>query len=883
MPELLEARSPRALVDEIEEAQEVLILSYTASLEYFERFVLASARALGALVTVISDAAMVRPDPVVVRRAGTQYLDGRALCPRGAFHPKLLVIAGEEQATVLIGSGNLTMAGWHANAEVWTALRGDADGAPQTMRGVVAFLRELADSQVTLSPGAAAALLRVADKLEDIPAEDPGPTLLSSLNAPIIGQLPVVDPVDELILYAPFHDARLRAIRRLLDHFQPANWTVFVRSDTEVDGPALSVLASDRGGHVAWVAAQYQQADGRLVADGRYWHGKLIQWRTGEAWWALTGSPNLSAPALLEDVASGGNCELALVTPTDSDLRPPEGDPPPTGLDDLLRPKGDEGSSRPSIVLLAAIAHQDSVNLALHTPLVSDGALQRYDIAKDAWRTTATLAAGGTSYEVDIAAAPIGGALRLLGEDQAISNTVFVADPERLRRRQIKAIGKVRGAPAELIESGLGQQLLSDLDELRPHLMQVGALVAAGRTPGPDHQVNGDEAGSSEIAAARPASGISIEDFLAACDPVLGQSATEFALVLPALPGVSAPLDETLGTLDVDEDSAELDDASADQDGRAEGDSGKTLRQALERATPDQRQRYRRFLERLVQRAPTYPMVVRTLAARSVLHASVEGIWPEEQWPLVLTDVLATLGAGGDESNQYELSAAGSIAAIGLALLRDEVRKFSVMDEPALRYRRAGRAVAELLPAATPEKLELLAAELSGRLAGAAGVLAAEQAVADVLHPLTGARRAAELLKEEAGRGANAIDDRIIELEEPLAGAAEPILLLALRFADDLVGPICVRGHAPDGREIIACWRGPWLVIERVGPNGSFGRAWRLPTGQTPGMLQWDELPKATHSWYAGQPVPEVAEQVLAAARGQTPPTAGTALLDGNR
>src|SRR3954464_15383208 len=87
-----EARSPYALLDDVQRAREVLVLTYTASLEFFERFALADARALGALVTVVSDALMVHADPVVVRRAGVQYLDARAVCPDGAFHPKMLVI-----------------------------------------------------------------------------------------------------------------------------------------------------------------------------------------------------------------------------------------------------------------------------------------------------------------------------------------------------------------------------------------------------------------------------------------------------------------------------------------------------------------------------------------------------------------------------------------------------------------------------------------------------------------------------------------------------------------------------------------------------------------------------------------------------------------------
>jgi hypothetical protein len=181
-----ETRSPFSLFDEVDEAKELLILSYTTSLDFFERFALFHARALGAVVTVVSDATMVRADPFLVRRAGAAYVDARAVCPRGAFHPKLLVLVGHEQVRVGIGSGNLTMAGWHGNAELLTVLRAGPRGGPVTIAEVGSFLRRLASSPVALSPGGAEALERVAARIDGFTLEESGPRLLDNLKAPII-------------------------------------------------------------------------------------------------------------------------------------------------------------------------------------------------------------------------------------------------------------------------------------------------------------------------------------------------------------------------------------------------------------------------------------------------------------------------------------------------------------------------------------------------------------------------------------------------------------------------------------------------------------------------------------------------------------------------
>jgi hypothetical protein len=844
-----EARSPRALLDEVTEAREVLVLTYTSTLEYFERFALADARALGALVTVISDATMVHADPVVVRRAGTQYLDARALCPHGAFHSKLFVIVGDGQARIAIGSGNLTLAGWNANAEIWTVLRADQDGGPETVRQVAQFLRDLAVSEVLLGPGAAPALVRVADRLDELPADAPGPQLLHSLHTPILEQLPE-GPVEDLVLYSPFHDTTLAGTRALLDRLSPESWTAFLQPDTDVDGPALENLASTRGGRLAWIS-RHATTDDKVVPDQRYWHGKLVQWRQDATLWKLSGSPNLSAPALLQTVAGRGNCELALLTSSSADLTPAEGPPPPDGIAGLTRTSTPDQARMPAIVFISATVIPGAVGLLLHRPLPVDAALQRYDVVADQWRTSTTLPAGSDRYHVDHAAAPVSTALRVLLDDETTSNSVFVCDLDRVRRAQAKTIGKARVTPADIARLGLGNQLLADIDELRPHLLRAGAMIATPTDSSDEHR---DDANDVGMPAGRPAPGLSLEDYLAACDPVLGQRTTEFALVLPVLPGVGGTLDDSLGTLDTDEDS--------DTEPTGDDDHEPTLAEQLRASTEAERDRYRRFLERLVDGAPEYPMVVCTLAARSVLHAVASDLWPNESWPDILADALHALGATGDEPTEYETEAAASLGAVGLGLLRTAVGRMSRLDEDTMRYLGAGRALTGLLAEASPEQIALLADDLPEYLRGTPGILAANAAIAETLHPLTGAARAVHLLADEYELTASVADGIIIELADPIEGVAEPRLIMALGLAGDS-GPVYARGTDVNGRSVLGAWCAPWFAVERAAPAGRTGRAWRLGPHQTPAMLDWDDLPKAAHSWFGGQPRPDEVSELL--------------------
>ena len=127
------------------DASEILILSFNHDLAFFEKAVLGVAQLTGARITIVADAAMAHHDVYAVRRAGTAYLPGLAYCS-GSFHPKLVVVASEGQAMVGIGSGNLSMAGWQGNDELWS-WHNAGDGAGScVVSSVGSWLRLLAAS-----------------------------------------------------------------------------------------------------------------------------------------------------------------------------------------------------------------------------------------------------------------------------------------------------------------------------------------------------------------------------------------------------------------------------------------------------------------------------------------------------------------------------------------------------------------------------------------------------------------------------------------------------------------------------------------------------------------------------------------------------------------
>jgi hypothetical protein len=281
----------------------------------------------------------------------------------------------------------------------------------------------------------------------------------------------------------------------------------------------------------------------------------------------------------------------------------------------------------------------------------------------------------------------------------------------------------------------------------------------------------------------------------------------------------------------------------------------------LHRKSHDDRERYRGFVERLVERMPHYSMVVRTLGVRTLLHSIAANLWLEDQWPALLADALRALVVAGDEPRPEELRAAASLAAVGLALLRTDVLRMSRRDEHELRYEKTARAVAGILEQRDTQQVETLAGELPGRLGRAAGVSAAEEAVEAPLHPLRGVDRAVRLLAEENGVAAHARGDATIVIDDPLPDFPEPETILALRPAGES-GPVFAPGLTEDCRPVLGAWCTPWLVVEKIGPIGlPHGGAWNLGEDGTLYAIDRADLPRADLRWSAGSPrPPEVAD-----------------------
>ena len=770
MPEGL---GPLPLLADSWPLRELLILSYNANLGFFERAGLIKAKPRGARVTLVSDADMVHADHDATRFAGRSYLDARAICHGGgAFHPKLVIALGEERAEILVGSGNTSPGGWISNAELWTMVRATADGAPQAVHRVADLLEAL-PPLVRFTAGVAEVFSDVAEGLRRFSVTEEGPALVSSAWGPIIDQLPKAAKVSELVLSAPFFDKAALAIERLLGHFDPTRLVVALTEDANFDGAKLAQLVAKRSGTVS------------MIADTRYHHGKLVEWKMARARYALTGSPNISRSALLESMAEGGNCEVGLVSPVATSLCPET-------TKALTRKAIAEHvwvAQSPSVttapvILLDVVLESRGLRLDLRAPLEEEAELQHHDGTN--WVTFATVPSGELSPVVGV---PLesGLSVRLLFADGTPSASRSITDLTRTNFRRIATKRTIPGRPSDF--------------ELDPRFVTlVEQALAAVRAWSAETSVGAGKGPVPTYVAKPPTEG-----WRQYIDGFRSEVGDDFGFfVLPYIMGsvgVEAPAPTAVG----DEQGEAGDDSAVDEEDLLGAEL--TERLTIQHDKKKHIERYRRLVEKLVKTAETRPEAVRVAAAVLTAGGVALGCWPSgadlAEFIRYSLRPLRSLG-----SNKEFRRDAASIAAVNLTLIGAQYRHL----EDSLVDMHFGLAVNEmeaLLPFAEREDVAFrcagFVAEGLAQLADPDRVM---ELVERIVHPDPIADTVSDLIDDGIAAEAHG---RRIDILSP-AHHAVTAALKTLKAAQD-GSPVGVR--VQDGvRTVLAAWVDPYLFID---------------------------------------------------------------------
>ena len=163
----------------------------------------------------------------------------------------------------------------------------------------------------------------------------------------------------ELHVTAPFFDSDLRALKELLKRAAPKRLVMYIGKDASVDGRRLVELVR----RAAPTTATY------TFEPSTYVHAKLVALIRGQRARVLSGSPNLSGPALLGSVTAGkANAEVGVITEMSSEdalglFTPPDLELVPVAEASLqkLRLRSEPTTATAEVRLVSAVQGSDAV------------------------------------------------------------------------------------------------------------------------------------------------------------------------------------------------------------------------------------------------------------------------------------------------------------------------------------------------------------------------------------------------------------------------------------------------------------------------------------------------------------------------------------------
>ena len=309
------------IISSAKDVTNAVILTHNIDFVYVQTVVLAAFRRCGhPRITIFADSACAAEtfalqEPVLTGLGVRYRVVPVAMNPRFRFHPKAVLLSGDTAATLLVGSGNLTFGGWRENAEVWTRFETGADGAKPFIE-FRSYLEEIL-GRVALPDAVEAEIEEAFDPRNKlwVSTETTDTKALigrvGSGSALIERMLDVGggDPVDELVICAPYFDHDGIALQQLVS-------TVGANGTTVLCQPGRSTLQA-RAWKPAAARARLQNIDyghpGTTENErSAFVHAKFYGFRRENEVVVLAGSANCSRAALTVQ-GTAGNAELMAV------------------------------------------------------------------------------------------------------------------------------------------------------------------------------------------------------------------------------------------------------------------------------------------------------------------------------------------------------------------------------------------------------------------------------------------------------------------------------------------------------------------------------------------------------------------------------------------
>jgi hypothetical protein len=239
----------------------------------------------------------------------------------GAFHPKLILLAGQSSLLLLIGSGNLTTSGHGKNLEVWNAIFVNQDSDPRLgfvlqaweyLKALHSDLGSLAQQRLKTIEDNCSLLQGVAvtDSTMSYPmSEDLHIGFVATGNSSSLFEKVVHrvgrHRIDRITIMSPYYDIKGEFLLQLNERFKPSEFHIILQKEFG-NSPILMVPTTNMKFHI-WDEVN------DVPTKQTYFHAKNFVLEGPEMKYLISGSANASVRAFGTIDNAGANQEVCII------------------------------------------------------------------------------------------------------------------------------------------------------------------------------------------------------------------------------------------------------------------------------------------------------------------------------------------------------------------------------------------------------------------------------------------------------------------------------------------------------------------------------------------------------------------------------------------
>ena len=225
----------------------------------------------------------------------------------GAFHPKVILLLGQEKAKLFVGSANFTQSGYSTNNEIFNTFEVTEYNTEylSIIKSAVSFFRKIYE----MSYGLDEEIMRSIEELPILQLKSNDNSelyLLDNTERSILEQLKEMIQFAEVVdIAVPFYDNDLNAVSGVAESLASSCVNAYVQN-------RRSRFNIKRSSHIERLTVI--PFDSFInPKSSSFYHGKVIRFVSQGDSWILYGSANCTGAALLSSTKEGGNVECCVL------------------------------------------------------------------------------------------------------------------------------------------------------------------------------------------------------------------------------------------------------------------------------------------------------------------------------------------------------------------------------------------------------------------------------------------------------------------------------------------------------------------------------------------------------------------------------------------